>query len=123
MPKVILSLIRRVLISKAAVLTLMIIFVSSSAGAGQIYRWVNDNGTVGFTDDPEKVPAKYRERIKLEKEISEAGKDVNLPTTQKPPSNEKEPPASPKLSPEERNKIEEETRATWERMRKALSGK
>jgi hypothetical protein len=32
--------------------------------AQQTYRWTDDKGTVHFTDDPSKVPDRYREQVK-----------------------------------------------------------
>jgi len=34
------------------------------AQAGSIYSWVTEEGTFAFTDDPEKVPARYREEAR-----------------------------------------------------------
>ena len=34
--------------------------------SGQIYQWVDQNGTVGFTDDPLNIPEKYRAGALLE---------------------------------------------------------
>lgn len=39
-----------------------LLFVSESSFA-QIYKWVDEKGTVNFTDDPNKVPVKYRTKV------------------------------------------------------------
>lgn len=116
---------------KLAVLFLTMIFLSSPATAGQIYKWVNEDGTIGFTDDPQKIPTQYRDRVKVEKGISEKTRDVDTRATSKkkeevtkkehPPH--EEPAARSNVSPEERRQVEEETRAVWENFQKSLSGK
>jgi len=40
---------------------------SSLANGQEIYRWVDEKGTVHFTDDLSRVPEKYQDRIKKEK--------------------------------------------------------
>lgn len=37
------------------------LFISQSSHA-EIYKWVDDKGTVNFTEDPETIPEKYREK-------------------------------------------------------------
>jgi hypothetical protein len=116
---------------KLAISILIVTFALPYTAVGQIYKWVNDDGTVGFTDDPDKIPAKYRDRIKIEKEIKEEGK--NIPASGPPKKVEsvskkgapieREVDSKNKPSAEEKKKAEEETRAVWEKMRKALSGK
>lgn len=45
------------------ILILLIIFASSVC-AGEIYKWVDEKGTVHFTEDPATIPEKYREKAK-----------------------------------------------------------
>lgn len=45
-----------------------LIFCSVISAAQEVYRWVDEKGTVHFTDDLSQVPEKYREKIR--KEIS-----------------------------------------------------
>jgi len=33
-------------------------------GLGEIFKWVDDKGTVHFTEDPATIPEKYREKVK-----------------------------------------------------------
>lgn len=44
----------------------MLILVIASHADGAMYRWEDDQGTVFFTDDLEKVPESYRRRVKKE---------------------------------------------------------
>jgi len=39
----------------------------------QVYKWVDESGTVHFTDDPAKVPEKYWDRVEEKKTIKEEG--------------------------------------------------
>ena len=43
----------------------LLIFISS-AYAATIYKWVDKDGVVNFTDDLEKVPLSYRDRVQVE---------------------------------------------------------
>jgi hypothetical protein len=46
----------------------------------QIYKWVNEDGTVAFTDDPTEIPDKYRNQTGIKKEIKEKpGRDIKSP--------------------------------------------
>ena len=44
-----------------------IVLASSLVSAQAIYRWVDEKGSIHFTDDPSLIPEKYREQIKTEK--------------------------------------------------------
>jgi Domain of unknown function (DUF4124) len=65
-------------------LILMGLILSFSLGFGQeVYRWVDEKGTVHFTDDLGQVPEKYQE--KAQKEIS----------PKEPPPTQPAPPPTP----------------------------
>lgn len=36
----------------------------SSVALADIYQWVDDNGLVHFTDDPDRIPARYQNRVR-----------------------------------------------------------
>ena len=38
-----------------------LLFISQSSHA-EIYKWVDEKGTVNFTEDPETIPEKYRDK-------------------------------------------------------------
>ena len=54
-------------------LGLSCLFVVSFSYA-QVYKWVDDSGTVHFADDPAKVPEEYWDRIEKRKTIKEEGR-------------------------------------------------
>lgn len=49
--------------SKYLLAILLIFAFSSSSTAGKIYRWVDENGTIGFTDNPSNLPKKYQKTV------------------------------------------------------------
>jgi hypothetical protein len=50
---------------KTAILILFLVLPSVSHAA-EIYKWVDKDGTLNFTDDLNKVPAEYRDQVKTE---------------------------------------------------------
>lgn len=38
-----------------------VLLASTSAGAGTLYRWQTENGTLAFADDPKRIPDRYRD--------------------------------------------------------------
>ena len=44
-----------------------------SSSYAQVYKWVDDSGTIHFTDDPAKVPGNYWDRVEEEKATKEEG--------------------------------------------------
>jgi clan AA aspartic protease (TIGR02281 family) len=60
-------------------ITLLVISISSSYA--EMYKWVDDKGTVHFTDDPSTIPEKYRE----DAETRKPSKEISTPQqTEKP---------------------------------------
>jgi hypothetical protein len=53
-------------------------FLFSFTAQATTYKWVDDKGVVNFTDDPDKIPAKYLKRAKKLPSIS-AGESPNVP--------------------------------------------
>src|SRR5690606_27230374 len=47
-------------ISMAAA-TAVALAAAAPAGAGTLYRWQTENGTLAFADDPKRIPERYRE--------------------------------------------------------------
>jgi hypothetical protein len=54
-----------VYVKKVFILSILLIFISP-AYAATIYKWVDKEGVVSFTDDYNKVPSEYRDRIEVE---------------------------------------------------------
>jgi clan AA aspartic protease (TIGR02281 family) len=67
---------------------LIMIFLIALAlpASAQMYKWVDEKGTVHFTDDPSNIPERYRP----DTETRKAPTETPLPGT-----NEKQPPSSP----------------------------
>ena len=54
-------------IVKMALLILLLLVLPSMSHAADMYKWVDKNGSVNFTDDLSKVPPEYRDQVKTEK--------------------------------------------------------
>ncbi len=52
-------------IVKIVILVLLLVLPSMSFAA-DIYKWVDKDGSVNFTDDLDKVPPEYRDQVKTE---------------------------------------------------------
>ena len=68
-----------------------LIGLSSLAAAQELYRWVDEKGTIHFTDDPTQIPEKYRQQIETRKIQSEPSSQSSA-----------QPPALQKGSPTEK---------------------
>lgn len=44
-----------------SLLAASVLLASAPAGAGTLYRWQTENGTLAFADDPKRIPERYRE--------------------------------------------------------------
>jgi hypothetical protein len=53
------------------IVTLLLVSVASLCSA-EIYKWVDDKGQTGYSDDLGKVPAKYRDRVVLTEKEEQA---------------------------------------------------
>jgi len=58
---------------------LVILFLASFLQAGTVYKWVDKDGGVHFTDDLNKVPPSYRNRVQVEESKDAGGGDVAPP--------------------------------------------
>jgi len=73
-----------------AFLFVILLVVAGSPAYAEMYKWVDEKGTVHFTDDFSKIPEKYRpdaQSQKTPKEFSAPKKEVepaSIPTPQKP---------------------------------------
>jgi hypothetical protein len=48
--------------------------LAASFSYAQVYKWVDDSGTVHLTDDPAKVPEEYWDRVEEKKTVKEEGR-------------------------------------------------
>ena len=51
----------------------LLVALATPALAGSIYKWTTEDGSVAFTDDPKRVPERYRSQVKT---IKTGGLDV-----------------------------------------------
>lgn len=42
----------------------LLFILPNASNAGQIYKWVDDEGSLHVTDNPTSIPAKYRDQVK-----------------------------------------------------------
>ncbi len=87
----------RTLTSAGAISLVFLAVFMAAAGAADLYQWVDENGTVWFTDSLDKVPPEYRawayhKRKKVHEDPFIITTPVN-PQSEAAPS--QEPPASP----------------------------
>jgi hypothetical protein len=61
----------------------LLCLLATSSSYAQVYKWVDDSGTIHFSDDPAKVPEYYWDRVEEDKTIKKEG--------QKPSEEEKRP--------------------------------
>ncbi len=54
---------------RAAAIVFIIFFSVSSTGWSKTYEWVDDKGTVNFTQDYQAVPEKYRDGVKEREDV------------------------------------------------------
>ncbi len=131
---------RRILtFSMIAVWAMVLIFVP--AARAEMYTWTNADGSLGVTDDPNKVPEKYRGQIKKAGEGEDGSDRISYSNPQQEPTETRplssrqkdQPKQEPIVTMEEQRKIdeqaaekrkkdEEEIKKTWNNMKKALAG-
>lgn len=68
----------------------------------EIYKWVNDDGSIGFTDD---LSRKSNQSITKEESVKE------------------EYQKQEELSPEEKDELDKKLRGIWDDMKKSLKGR
>jgi len=69
-------------IVKTGMLVLLLVSASISHAAS-VYKWVDKEGTVHFTDDLSKIPPEYRDKVQTE-EVSSPGKPETSPPATAP---------------------------------------
>jgi hypothetical protein len=65
--------IRKATIALALMTALFLLFVNCPARAKEIYKWVDEKGTVHFSEDESSVPEKYRNQVE-KKSVKEEAK-------------------------------------------------
>jgi hypothetical protein len=117
-------IIRTVLVALFALLT-----VHPQGALGEVYTWTNADGSISITDDAAKIPPQYREQAMKKSQDGDAGTvnyskpaDHNASPEAVEVSDEPEQAPKQETTDEEKKKAEAETRAVWEKMKKALRG-
>lgn len=75
---------------KMAILLFFIVIVSVSPSYGEMYKWVDEKGTVHFTDDVSTIPEKFRQDL----EEREAPKETVAPEMREKPMSSPMPQTS-----------------------------
>jgi hypothetical protein len=52
------------------VMTLLVLALLTAAANAELYRWVDDTGTLNFTEDFQSIPAKYRKSAQSSDDVS-----------------------------------------------------
>ncbi|HET6421222.1 MAG TPA: DUF4124 domain-containing protein [Geobacteraceae bacterium] len=70
----------------------IIIFIIPASVHATVYEWKDDQGVVNFTDNPDKIPAKYKKRVKKRSSTdTETTESVPVTTRQTTPPAEGQP--------------------------------
>ncbi len=77
-------------------LLMLVIFVAACSfqAYAATYEWVDDNGVINFTDNPDNIPAKYLKKVKKRPSV-----DFEGTAPQPSVKTEKKAPVSPKTEP------------------------
>jgi len=82
--------------NKLLIIFLLLLFLLPHFASAEIYKWINEDGSIGFTDEINKVPEQYRNKVEIKEyenvtpHDSEADEDST-----KPPDNTIEKEAAP----------------------------
>lgn len=76
-------------------LCLLSVFSLSPVKGQEIYRWVDEKGTIHYADDLTLVPERYRERVQKRKPQQESSPSPSIPPSPGPPGTEERPSSEP----------------------------
>lgn len=82
---------------KLVLLLTLMLLVFSNAASGQLYEWIDESGSVSFTDDPDRIPAKYRNRAKPREGTMRETPEQKGAERGKPAAPPAAPPAGPRF--------------------------
>lgn len=82
---------------KPTLILLILLFALSTPAMGQLYEWLDDSGSVHFTDDPDRVPARYRKRVTTREETLKAEPKQGEVKREDALQPQPQPQAAPKL--------------------------
>lgn len=78
---------RRNAMMRLFILTMLLVLFTAKNGLTEIYKWKGADGSISYTDDIEKVPEKYRDRVEIKEfknnesvlsDGSTLGEDTNI---------------------------------------------
>lgn len=72
---------------KKYIFIIILIILSTSFSIAEVYKWVDDQGVVHFTDDFTQIPEKYRPKIE---KMEMSNEKVEPETEKEPPSKKKD---------------------------------
>lgn len=72
-------------------IALVITMFAFSAAQAEVYEWVDGQGGVHFTDNPNKVPARYRKKVKIRESVT-GGETTAPPSPAMTPTPQPAPP-------------------------------
>jgi len=72
------------------ILLIILLTVLVPSGYTEMYKWVDEKGTIHFTDDPSSIPEKYRE----DAESRKPSKEISVPQPQEKPKTSLPPKVS-----------------------------
>lgn len=55
-----------------AFIMLVVFVLTAGTAAAETYKWVDDKGTINFTEDYSKIPKKYRKKVKIKRDAGES---------------------------------------------------
>lgn len=106
-------------------ITLFLFIITPNTGFGEIYKWQNEDESIGFTDDYGKVPEKYRNQVDIKtyryKSVKESTPDKK--TRDRLTDDELEKTKEYMLktsSPQTSQEIEETIMEVWSNFKNAL---
>ena len=76
-------------------LCLLFVFSLSPVKGQEIYRWVDEKGTIHYADDLTLVPERYREHVQKRKPQQESSPSPSIPPSPGPPGTEARPSSEP----------------------------
>ena len=99
------------------ILTLLILLLFPiSASAENVYKWVDKDGMVNFTDDYNKIPPPYRDKAEVREYLSEGGTPLHLQEITPGAAREKEEAKPDIYGREAKGQVE------WERKERKENG-
>lgn len=59
-----------------AIMLLVVFVLTAGISAAEMYKWVDDKGTINFTEDYSKIPKKYRKKVKIKRDSGDVASEA-----------------------------------------------